>query len=110
MDTDTRSDAEISRDVAREAGRLLLELRESAGPFTDRAAADALRARGDRTSHELIAARLAALRPDDAVLSEEGKDDASRLGAARVWIVDPLDGTWEYGQNRADFAVHIALW
>lgn len=110
MDTDTRSDAEVSRDVAREAGRLLLELRESAGPVTDRAAADDLRARGDRTSHELIAARLAALRPDDAVLSEEGKDDAARLEAARVWIVDPLDGTWEYGQDRADFAVHIALW
>lgn len=108
--TDTRSDAEVSRDIAREAGRLLLELRESTGPIADRAAADALRAAGDRTSHELIAGLLAQARPDDAVLSEEGKDDDSRLSAERVWIVDPLDGTWEYGQSRADFAVHIALW
>ena len=93
-----------------EAGQLLLGLRDSFGPIDDRAAADALRAQGDRTSHELLAARLADLRPDDAVLSEEGKDDAGRLDAARVWIVDPLDGTWEFGQGRADFAVHVALW
>ncbi len=104
------TDAEISREVAREAGQLLLALREETGPVDDRATADAMRARGDRTSHELIAARLATLRPADAVLSEEGKDDASRLDAERVWIVDPLDGTWEFGQGRADFAVHIALW
>jgi 3'(2'), 5'-bisphosphate nucleotidase len=106
----TRSDAELSRDVAREAGQLLLELRSSFGPIDDKDAANTLRKLADRTSHELIMERLSAARPDDAILSEEGKDDDSRLAAARVWIVDPLDGTFEYGQGRADFAVHIALW
>jgi len=106
----TRSDAEVSRDVAQEAGRLLLDLRERFGEPADRAAADDLRARGDRTAHEAIVARMAELRPADSVLSEEGKDDPSRLVASRVWIVDPLDGTWEYGQGRSDFAVHVALW
>ncbi len=52
----------------------------------------------------------AAARPDDVLLSEEGVEDPARLVADRVWIVDPLDGTWEYGQGRADFAVHVALW
>ena len=104
------NDAELSCAVAQEAGQLLLDLRKEAGPITDRAAADALRDRADRASHELIAAALSEHRPHDAVLSEEGKDDAARLAADRVWIVDPLDGTWEYGQGRADFAVHIALW
>ena len=52
---------------------------------------------------------LRRLRPDDAVLSEEGKDDAERLEASRVWIVDPLDGTREYGEGRIDWAVHVAL-
>ena len=29
----------------------------------------------------------------------------------RVWIVDPLDGTREFGeQGRTDWAVHVALW
>lgn len=106
----TASDAEVARDIAQEAGRLLLALRESFGPIDDKDAANALRKEGDRQAHELIVAALAVARPDDAVLSEEGKDDASRLEAARVWIVDPLDGTFEYGQGRSDFAVHIALW
>jgi 3'(2'), 5'-bisphosphate nucleotidase len=76
----------------------------------DRERARLLRDTGDREAHDLIASRLAAARPDDVVLSEEGVDDAARLTADRLWIVDPLDGTWEYGQGRADFAVHIALW
>lgn len=105
----TRSDAELSRDVARLAGLLLLELRESfrAGGSID---ANALRKQADRAAHELIMAELTAARPGDAILSEEGKDNDLRLTASRVWIVDPLDGTWEYGQGRPDFAVHIALW
>jgi 3'(2'), 5'-bisphosphate nucleotidase len=56
-------------------------------------------------------AELARLRPGDAVLSEEGADDPARLTASRVWIVDPLDGTREYGEpGRTDWAVHVALW
>jgi 3'(2'), 5'-bisphosphate nucleotidase len=73
--------------------------------------AHGLRKDGDRLSHEFIVAELAKLRPTDAVLSEEGTDDAMRLSAKRVWIVDPLDGTREYGEaGRGDWAVHIALW
>ena len=54
--------------------------------------------------------RLAAAAPGDAVLSEEGKDDPARLSADRVWIVDPLDGTREFGEvPRDDWAVHVAL-
>jgi 3'(2'), 5'-bisphosphate nucleotidase len=65
----------------------------------------------DRQSHELLVAELARLRPDDAVLSEEGADDPARLTADRVWIVDSLDGTREYGEpGRTDWAVHVALW
>ena len=104
------SDAELSRLIAREAGALLLALRESHGPAEDRASADALRAQADRESHLFIERLLAEHRPDDALLSEEGKDDQARLAAPRTWIVDPLDGTWEYGQGRPDFAVHVALW
>ena len=50
-------------------------------------------------------------RPEDAVLSEEGLEDPRRFDADRVWIVDPLDGTSEFGEpGRPDWAVHIALW
>ncbi len=85
----------------------MLRLREEMG-FDD---PTALRKAGDRRSHELLAAELATARPDDAVLSEEGSDDLARLDADRVWIVDPLDGTTEFGEEgRTDWAVHVALW
>lgn len=104
------TDPELSRDIACEAGALLLDLRESFGPIEDRVRADELRKLADRRAHELLAKRIGEARPDDALLSEEGMDDSARLTAQRVWIVDPLDGTWEYGLGRADFAVHVALW
>ena len=74
------------------------------------APAAVLRAEGDRQAHELLATELAAARPSDAVLSEEGTDDGARLDAERVWVVDPLDGTREYSEpDRTDWAVHVAL-
>ncbi len=101
------SDDELALALATEAGQLLLDLRESMG-FDD---PTALRTAGDLRSHQLLMRRFAAERPDDAVLSEEGVDDPARLSADRVWIVDPLDGTREYGEEgRADWAVHVALW
>lgn len=104
------SDAELSRTVAHRAGLLLLDLRNDFGPADTPESTTALRKQADRAAHELIVAALAQARPGDAILSEEGKDNPVRLTAERVWIVDPLDGTWEYGQGRWDFAVHIALW
>ena len=101
----TSDDHILARDLAAEAGRRLLALR--ARP----ASADDLRKAGDRLSHEFLAAELARQRPDDAVLSEEGRDDPARLSFDRVWIVDPLDGTREFGEpGRTDWAVHVALW
>jgi 3'(2'), 5'-bisphosphate nucleotidase len=103
----TVSDGDLAGDLATRAGRLLLELRAVSG-FGE---PDVLRKAGDRQSNELLIAALAAERPHDAVLSEESADDLTRLDADRVWIIDPLDGTHEYGEDgRTDWAVHVALW
>ena len=103
----TNDDHALARELAEEAGRGLLELR--ARGFSDEP--DTLRKAGDRLSHEFCVAELARRRPDDVVLSEEGADDPARLTAERVWIVDPLDGTREFGEpGRTDWAVHVALW
>ena len=97
-------DHELAARIATDAGRLLLELRNQ---LTDPAD---LRREGDRQAHVLIMSALREARPDDAILSEEGKDDPARLTAERVWIVDPLDGTREYSEPpRSDWAVHVAL-
>jgi 3'(2'), 5'-bisphosphate nucleotidase len=102
------SDHEVASDVATRAGELLLELRSEAGNGAYERWT--LRDEGDWSAHHFIVDALAELRPDDKVLSEEGAEDHSRLGADRVWIVDPLDGTREFGEpGRSDWAVHVAL-
>ncbi|WP_433613459.1 3'(2'),5'-bisphosphate nucleotidase CysQ [Dactylosporangium sp. CA-139114] len=101
------TDGGFARWLAQRAGDLLLKLREEMG-YSDPAA---LRKAGDRLSHELLVEQLTRWRPADAILSEEGADSAARLRAERVWIVDPLDGTREFGEEgRADWAVHVALY
>ncbi|MEO5875062.1 MAG: inositol monophosphatase family protein, partial [Streptosporangiaceae bacterium] len=103
----TINDHALAASLAEQAGELLLGLRQDRG-FAD---ARALKDAGDLSSHEFLMARLAESRPQDAVLSEEGKDDPVRLDAERVWIVDPLDGTREFSEEgRSDWAVHVALW
>jgi 3'(2'), 5'-bisphosphate nucleotidase len=100
----TEADHRDAAAIATDAGRLLLELRQRG------ANTETLRADGDRLSNDLILRALAERHPDDAVLSEESRDDPARLDAARVWIVDPLDGTREFGEaGRPDWAVHVAL-
>jgi 3'(2'), 5'-bisphosphate nucleotidase len=102
----TASDHDTASSLATSAGELLLQVR--ARDFAD---AVARKAAGDAESHRFLMDRLAAVRPGDAVLSEEGADDPVRLGAQRAWIVDPLDGTREFSElDRADWAVHVALW
>ena len=101
-------DHRLAADLARQAGDLLVELQQRL--VSDGAPAAVLRAEGDRQAHELLVRELAAARPADAVLSEEGADDAARLDAERVWVIDPLDGTREYSEPpRTDWAVHVAL-
>ena len=94
------NDHELAAHAARAAGELLVRRRAEGASKDD----------GDRESNDLILAMLADARPGDAVLSEESKDDLVRVERARVWIVDPLDGTREFGEpGRTDWAVHVAL-
>ncbi|WP_339691531.1 3'(2'),5'-bisphosphate nucleotidase CysQ [uncultured Parasphingorhabdus sp.] len=102
--SDIMTDAELAADLALSAGRILVELRES-GKFEGKALGKA----GDEAANAFLVRALREQRPDDGLLSEESKDTAARLDKSRVWIVDPVDGTREYGEGRSDWAVHVAL-
>ncbi|WP_435203074.1 3'(2'),5'-bisphosphate nucleotidase CysQ [Janibacter sp. GS2] len=105
--TPLRDDHTLATTLATAAGAVLLRAREENADLEPTALKDL----GDRVSHEFLMTELVRLRPDDAVLSEEGADDLARLTAERVWIVDPLDGTREFSEvDRDDWAVHVALW
>jgi 3'(2'), 5'-bisphosphate nucleotidase len=100
------ADHAVAADVATAAGQLLLKVRDDLAGAPGYHVGD----EGDRLAHDLIVEMLHEAVPDDAVLSEEGRDDLVRLQRSRVWIVDPLDGTREFGEpGRSDWAVHVAL-
>jgi 3'(2'), 5'-bisphosphate nucleotidase len=103
------TDHELAQHLATETGIRLLALREQL--FSEGASPWYTMDAGDAVAHRFLIESLAEHRPNDAVLSEEADDDPVRMSSDRVWIIDPLDGTNEYGEDgRADWAVHVALW
>ena len=97
-------DGKLAAALAEAGGRIALEVR-AAGLLAGKALGDA----GDKVVNAFLVRALAAQRPDDGLLSEESRDTAERLTKSRVWIVDPIDGTREYGEARPDWAIHVAL-
>ena len=98
------TDAELAAHLAEVAGKLLIEVRAS-GVLSLKALGKA----GDATANQFLIHALREQRTEDGLLSEESKDTEERLSKNRVWIVDPVDGTREYGEARTDWAVHVAL-
>jgi 3'(2'), 5'-bisphosphate nucleotidase len=98
------NDAELAAHLAHVAGKLLVDVRAS-GLLSGNALGKA----GDQTANQFLCHAIREQRPDDGLLSEEEKDNPERLSKSRVWIIDPVDGTREYGEERADWAVHVAL-
>lgn len=97
-------DAAFAAELAGRAGRILLEIRRS-GLISGKALGKA----GDRTANQFMVSAVRDHLPDDGLLSEEEKDNPARLDKQRVWIIDPVDGTREYGEGREDWAVHVGL-
>jgi 3'(2'), 5'-bisphosphate nucleotidase len=98
------NDAELAAHLAEVAGKILIQVRAS-----DVLSLKALGKAGDATANQFLIHALLEQRPDDGLLSEESKDTEERLSKSRVWIIDPVDGTREYGEGRTDWAVHVAL-
>ena len=99
-----QDDAELAARLAEFAGRIAVAVRDS-GLIDGKPLGSA----GDNTANTFLMRAIAAQRPDDGVLSEESRDTLERLQKDRVWIIDPVDGTREYGERRSDWAVHVGL-
>ncbi len=98
------TDADLAAHLAEVAGKLLIEVRDS-GLLS----LEALGKAGDHTANQFLIHAIREQRPEDGLLSEESDCDGTRLTKSRVWIIDPVDGTREYGERRTDWAVHVAL-
>lgn len=102
--TNAMTDAALAAHLAETAGQILLAVR-GATVFSPQALGKA----GDQTANQFLVQAIRHARPDDGLLSEEMSCDGDRLSKRRTWIVDPVDGTREYGEARHDWAVHVAL-
>lgn len=100
-------DHHLAANLAESAGKMLVECRN--GAAGQLLGSSALAREGDERAHRLLLDRLGEARPEDAVLSEEGADDAQRLESSRLWVIDPLDGSRDYGFGNAEWAVHVGL-
>ena len=97
----------LAANLAESAGRMLVDCRS--GAAGQLLGGSSLAHEGDQRAHLHLLTRLQEARPDDAVLSEEGADDAQRLDSSRLWVIDPLDGSRDYGFGNDEWAVHVGL-
>jgi len=108
------TDHKLAKDLAQKAGQILLDIftdfkpKQPGNPDADEI--KAIGDLGDRTANDFLISQLKLHRPNDVVLSEESADPQARHSAARVWIIDPLDGTASFSRGYPGFAVHVALW
>jgi 3'(2'), 5'-bisphosphate nucleotidase len=99
---------EVAREIALEAAAIVKTYAGTNFRVFSKAGNEPV-TEADHAANTLIVARLAQEFPNDAILSEELPDDGSRLGADRVWMVDPIDGTRDFILGDVGFAVMIGL-
>ena len=103
-------DFDFLAGVAREAGKAILEVYDTAFEVERKDDHSPLTL-ADKRSHGIIADRLRYRYPDIPILSEEGKEVPFEIRRSwdRFWLVDPLDGTKEFVKRNGEFTVNIAL-
>lgn len=107
--TQYESELAFAVETAIEAGREIRRLYEAQSAATYTKSDQSPVTDADLASDRIIRDRLAECFPNDAVLTEEGVDDESRLTAERCWIADPIDGTQQYIDRTGQFDVLLAL-
>ncbi len=102
-------EADVARDAALAGGEVIARHASAERRASWEKSDDNPVTAADLEANAAIRRVIQGVFPEDAWLSEETADDAARLGAERVWIVDPLDGTKEFVEGVPQFAVSIAL-
>ncbi|WP_241005399.1 inositol monophosphatase [Nocardioides sp. zg-1228] len=98
---------DLARTLAHEGAALAREMRLGGIDVADtKTSAVDVVTEADRAVETLLRSRLAAQRPDDAVLGEEGDDRSGSSGVR--WVLDPIDGTVNYLYGLPDCAVSVA--
>lgn len=100
-------DAQLAADLVREAGRLAASMRRDGLSVVEKTHVSDVVTAADHAAEALVVARLAAARPDDAIVGEEGADRAGTSG--RSWVIDPVDGTYNFSRGLDWWCSALAL-
>lgn len=93
-------------ELAQGAAQLVRNGRKTQVEIAAKSTATDLVTQVDRASERWLVERLAARRPDDGVLGEEGGERAGRSGVR--WLLDPIDGTVNFVLGLPQYAVSVA--
>ncbi|CAM3511704.1 inositol monophosphatase family protein [Nocardioides zeicaulis] len=106
-DPQLAADAFLAADLVREAALLAARIRAEGLDVERKTSGSDIVTQADTAAERLIVQRLSAERPDDGVLGEEG---ASREGTSgRTWVVDPVDGTYNFSRGSDWWCSALAL-
>lgn len=105
---DYRADLALAIDAAQEAGALAMRYFGTTMDVRDKSPNNPV-SEADLAVDALLKSKLGTARPDYGWLSEETADDHSRLSAAKVWVVDPIDGTRAFIKAKPHFTICIGL-
>jgi len=107
-DTNLQEILKLAEDVARKAGRIILQYYQKSFDIERKDHNQSVTTADLEADHYLRETLLTAY-PEYGWLSEETRDSTERLSKARVWVVDPLDGTREFIHGIPEFVVSVGL-
>lgn len=99
---------DTAKHLAREAGKLLMTFYRDAGRVLHKAGGSP-QSEADRAVNAYLVKALREAYPRDGLLAEESSDTMRQTDQARVWMIDPLDGTREFLEGVDQFVVQIGL-
>ncbi|MGE5216771.1 MAG: 3'(2'),5'-bisphosphate nucleotidase CysQ [Chloroflexota bacterium] len=98
----------IAEAAARDAGETIMRLFKGKFDVHEKSKNNPVTT-ADLEANRIIREKIGQCFPGDGWLSEEDQDNSRRLALARVWVVDPIDGTREFIEGVPQFAVSIGF-
>ena len=95
-------------DVFLFAGKISLELREK-GLIEKIKSDNTPVTNGDIEVNNIITKKIIELTPNIPIISEETSDNKSIKDLKDFWLIDPIDGTYDYINNLDEFTINAGL-
>ncbi|MCX6497196.1 MAG: inositol monophosphatase family protein [Arthrobacter sp.] len=100
-------DYQLAEALVREAGNLALLMRQAGLEGQQKTSASDVVTAADHAAEAYVLEQLQRCRPNDGILGEEGTSEQGSSG--RTWVIDPVDGTYNFLHGSSYWCSAIAL-